>query len=72
MSNSRRREVVRLSDVFRKIAGMWHGQDAMVAAAANAAADKEGQLITGQFRREAKTVPINLLVRARAHYHYYC
>jgi len=47
MSNSsRRREVVRLSDVFRKIAGMWHSQDALVAPA-----DKEGPLITaaGQF-----------------------
>ncbi|XP_022175708.1 protein charybde-like isoform X1 [Myzus persicae] len=40
-SSSRRREAVRLSDVFRKIAGMWHSQDALVAPA-----DKEGSLIT--------------------------
>jgi len=47
-SSSRRREAVRLSDVFRKIAGMWHSQDALVAPT-----DKEGPLITaaGQFSR---------------------
>jgi len=53
MSNgNRRREAVRLSDVFRKIAGMWHSQDDLVAAAAAAAAtaaEKESPLMTGQF-----------------------
>ncbi|XP_050424141.1 protein charybde-like isoform X1 [Adelges cooleyi] len=45
--SSPRREVVRLSDVFRKIAGMWHGQDAMVSSDG-----KDGTLITGILKLE--------------------
>lgn len=49
-SSGRRREAVRLTDVFRKIAGMWHNQDALVtsATATNTVAEKESPLMTGK------------------------
>lgn len=68
-SNGRRREVIRMSDVFRKIACIW-SHDSLVTTG-----EKEGPLITGQYFKKKnltkhRTTSHTRVTYPRPYFHY--